>query len=547
LSELVSEARVRLEELEEIVSAISGGRVDAVVVDQGGQPEVWTLEATDRLHLKMCQQAANVGTWLWEASTNELACSETLLQILGLPDGAQPDVDQITGLIPADERDAVTKSVRTALKRSSDYYHEWRIVRPDGSPRWLAVSGRMIASASTGMERLVGIALDITERRQVEEDLKLADRRKDEFLAMLAHELRNPLAAISNAVRLSRRSDLGEKDQAWVQDMLDRQTDQLVRLVDDLLDVARIARGRIELARDTVPLAEVVNRAVESVRLQIDRAHHRLQVQFGDAPLWVEGDRTRLEQIFVNLLGNAAKYTPEGGQIWLRLASDGDNAVITVCDSGIGISREMLPRVFDMFAQAEQGLARSQGGLGIGLTLVRRLVELHGGAITAESSGAGQGSTFTIRLPLATPPELTSAGRAPAAADKVAADPPPLRILIVDDNRDAAATLGRLLRFSGYQTEVAFDGSRALNLAVNFRPQLALLDIGMPTMDGYELARCLKREYPGIYIAAVSGYGQAADRQRSKEAGFDEHFLKPVKLERLLSLLEEPTLGASNK
>jgi signal transduction histidine kinase/ActR/RegA family two-component response regulator len=416
-----------------------------------------------------------------------------------------------------------------------------RIIRPDGSRRWLAVRGRVVSSASVAGERLVGIALDITERRQVEEELKQADRRKDEFLAMLAHELRNPLAAISNAVRLSCRSDLGAKDQVWVHDMLDRQTDLLVRLVDDLLDVARIARGRIELRRETLPLVEVINRAVESVRLPIERAHHQLDVQFGDQTLWVDGDRARLEQVIVNLLGNAAKYTPEGGKIWLQLARKGDAALISVADSGIGISREMLPRIFDMFAQAEQGLARSQGGLGIGLTLVRRLVELHGGAITAESPGPGEGSTFTIRLPLAEAPHpQLSAPRSIAAV--ATPDTQPLRVLIVDDNRDAAMTLGRLLRFSGCQTEVAFDGSKALELASQFRPQMALLDIGMPTMDGYELARRLKRNYPGIFIAAVSGYGQAADRERSKEAGFDEHFIKPVKLERLLSLLEEPSL-----
>jgi CheY-like chemotaxis protein len=276
-----------------------------------------------------------------------------------------------------------------------------------------------------------------------------------------------------------------------------------------------------------------------------------LSVQFAAEPLWIDADRARIEQVVMNLLSNAAKYTPERGEIWLTVArdsagkgnaSDAGEAVLTVRDTGIGIAGEMLPKVFDMFAQAEQGLARSQGGLGIGLTLVRKLVEMHGGRITVESPGTGQGSTFTVRLPLARPPVA-----APAAAQSL---PPPkaaesssattsLRVLIVDDNRDAAQTLARLLKLSGHTTEVAFDGPNALQLASQGRPQLALLDIGLPVMDGYELAVRLKQAHPGLYIAAISGYGQAADRQRAKEAGFDQHFVKPVKLESLLQMLEE--------
>ena len=540
LAGLVTEARTRLEELEDIVSAISGGQVDAVVVERRGQPEVWTLEATDRLHLKLCEQAASLGTWHWSAASGEVTCSEGLLHIFGLPRDSEPSIERALELVHPDDRDWVAQSVQLALARQENYYDEFRIVRPDGGVRWLSSRGRVLRGADGKVERMVGICLDITERRQNEEVLKLADRRKDEFLATLAHELRNPLAAITNAVRLSRTPQLSVQDQAWIHQMLDRQIELLGRLVDDLLDIARIARGRLDLRPEIVPLSELVNRAVEVVRPQIDRAHHCLHVEFTPERLAIEADRSRLEQVVVNLLSNAAKYTPDGGQIWLRVERDGAAAVITVRDNGIGLAPSMLPRVFEMFAQAEQGLARSQGGLGLGLPLVRRLVEMHGGQVSSDSAGPGRGSTFTVRLPLAVkaPPQQAPADK-PPLADRPAASSHPLRVIIVDDNRDAAQTLARLLKLSGYETSVAYCGEEALALAAESQPHLALLDIGLPGMDGYELASRLKQAHPGIFLAAVSGYGQAADRQRAKEAGFNEHFVKPVKLEELLRMLEE--------
>jgi PAS domain S-box-containing protein len=521
-----------LEELEDIVSAISGGQVDAVVVEHRGQAEVWTLESTDRLHLKLCEQAANLGTWHWDAATGELTCSQTLLELVGLPVTTRTTVERAAALIHPDDRVQCTHAVQAAVAQQENYYDEFRIVRPDGQIRWLSSRGRVIRSADDRVERVVGICLDITERRQNEETLKVADRRKDEFLAMLAHELRNPLAAITNAVRLSRSGQLDEQDLAWIQEMLDRQLDLVGRLVDDLLDVARITQGRLDLKLEIAPLSEIVNRAVEAVRPMIDRARHQLTVKFSPERMWVNADRSRLQQVLVNLLTNAAK---------VQVSSDGGDAVIAVRDSGIGIGREMLPKVFDMFAQAEQGLARSQGGLGIGLTLVRRLVEGHGGYAEAHSSGPGQGSTFTIRLPLVQRAE--AAPTAPQVRTKdadrgpIRTDGQPLRVLVVDDNRDGAQTLARLLRISGHETEVAFDGRAALEAAKRTKPQLALLDIGLPGMDGYELAQRLRKDHADIYLAAVSGYGQAADRQRAKEAGFDQHFVKPVKLEALLQLL----------
>jgi CheY-like chemotaxis protein len=405
------------------------------------------------------------------------------------------------------------------------------------------------ASELRMLDVLARMAADLIERTLTEERLREADRRKDEFLATLAHELRNPLAAISNSIRLSRTPELSERDQLWIQEMLDRQMELLGRLVDDLLDIARITQRQIELKRDVSPLGDIIGRVVEAVRPQFDRARHCLSVERSPEPMYVLADRARLEQVLVNLLSNAAKYTPDGGQIWLQLARDGNEAVVTVRDNGIGIASGMLPRVFDMFAQAEQGRDRAQGGLGIGLTLVRRLVEMHGGHIAVFSAGPGKGSTFTVRLPLAQPAAAGHLAPAPAPTNAAAqknSNGQPLRILIVDDNRDAAQTLARLLKLTGHQTQVAFDGPSALTLAADQPPQLALLDIGLPIIDGYELAGRLKAAHPGIVLAAISGYGQAADRQRAKEAGFDEHFTKPVKLESLLELIESRHSAAAS-
>jgi PAS domain S-box-containing protein len=523
----------RLEELEEIVSAIGGGLVDAVVVDREGQTEVWTLEAADRMHLRLALEAANAGTWDWNLRTGRVHCSEGLLKILGLSHESQITVEEGNELIHAEDRQQWWERLQASLSGDT-YYDEVRIVRPDGAVRWLESRGRMIRDLSGESQRLVGVSLDITERKSTEEALRLADRRKDEFMAMLAHELRNPLAAMSNALRLRRRGSLAAQDGAWAEEILERQMGLLGRLVDDLLDVARITRGRIELKKELVQLSELAKRAVDAARPQMDRAHHQLTVSLPSAALWVEGDPARLEQVLVNLLTNAAKYTKEGGQVGLTVSREGQQAVIAIKDTGIGLSADMLPRVFDMFAQAEQGLDRAQGGLGIGLTLVRSLVEMHGGTVAATSPGPALGSEFTVRLPLVEAPRQFTAVKNPAPAAVR-----PQRILIVDDNHDAATTLAFLLKASGHKTEIAFEGTQALDKATAFEPTVALLDIGLPGMDGYQLAACLKEAYPGLCLVALSGYGQADDRARAKEAGFNAHFIKPVMIDDLLGALEK--------
>ena len=383
----------------------------------------------------------------------------------------------------------------------------------------------------------VGISLDITGAVQAEEALKEADRRKDEFLATLAHELRNPLAPISNAVQLMSRPD-GRRQADRVVEMVGRQVKQMARLVDDLLEVSRITRGKIELKLERVPFAEIVHGAVETSQPMIDRAGHQLAVALPGQPLVLEADRVRLTQVFANLLNNAAKYTDTGGRIWLDARREDGQVVATVRDTGIGIPADALPCVFDMFAQAHRSAGKGQGGLGIGLTMVRSLVEMHHGTVEARSAGPGQGSEFIVRLPLA--PERDVDDDAPPLGQARPAAPfHGQRILVVDDNRDAADTLGLLLEADGAEVRVVYDGRAALAMADSFQPTSVLLDLGMPGMDGYEVARRLRQDerFAGVRIAALTGWGQDADRRQTRTRGFSHHLTKPVSLEELHQIL----------
>jgi PAS domain S-box-containing protein len=379
------------------------------------------------------------------------------------------------------------------------------------------------------------------ENARLYHELREADRRKDEFLAVLAHELRNPLAPLSNALQVMRLTAVNEQT-ARVRDMMERQVRQMTRLVDDLLDVSRITRGKIVLRKERLDLAEVVVSALEASRPLIEAERHELTVTPSERPLFVEGDRARLAQVLSNLLTNAAKYTPEGGHIWLAVERRGPEAELRVRDNGVGIPAEMLSRVFEMFAQVERHLGRAQGGLGIGLTLVRSLVEMHGGTVRAYSGGPGQGSEFVVRLPLAADHPAGEAG-AEAEAEPAAATRG--RILVVDDSVDSAESLALMLKLSGNEVRTAYDGPGALATAATFAPDVVLLDIGMPGMDGYEVARRLRQQptLRNALLIAQTGWGQEEDRRRSKEAGFDHHFTKPVDpatLEALLAARDAP-------
>jgi CheY-like chemotaxis protein/nitrogen-specific signal transduction histidine kinase len=375
---------------------------------------------------------------------------------------------------------------------------------------------------------------DVTQQWQAEKNLVEADRRKDEFLATLSHELRSPLAPIRNALELIEDGAVDAHTQLEAAHVIRRQVDQLTRLVDDLLDISRITRGKIELRKQDVELSAVVNNAVETARPTIEPAGHELVVNLPDAPVLLHADSARLSQVFSNLLHNAAKFTPAGGRIELNAACDGGEIVVSVSDNGVGISREALVYVFDMFRQVDHSLERSQGGLGMGLSIVRRLVELHGGTANAQSEGANMGSQFTVRLPLA----ATKATVARVSPSTKAA-PIKRRILVVDDNKDSGDTMSLLLRVKGHEVCTARDGLEAIDRAADFQPEIILMDLGMPKLNGYEATRRIRETPNGkkMHIVALTGWGQASDIARSVEAGCTAHMVKPVDFVMLDNLL----------
>lgn len=386
-------------------------------------------------------------------------------------------------------------------------------------------------------ERTAELEASVARQIELAEQLLEADRRKDEFLALLAHELRNPLAPVRNAASIMRMKSSHDPELVWCHDVIERQARQLTRLVDDLLDVSRITRGKIRLRMELVDLRTVLTDAIETSRPLIDSMGHELNVVMPSTPLMLRGDATRLTQVVANLLNNAAKYQHEHGHIDVRIARDGEDAVILVKDRGIGISPKSMPRIFDLFTQGERAPDRAQGGLGIGLSLVKQMVELHGGIVRAESAGVGHGSEFIVRIPILnesmTPQSNGGAERPPAAES-------PRRILVVDDSVDAAESMAMLLRLRGHDVIVAHNGQDALQLAEEKPPAVVLLDIGLPGMDGYEVCRRFRAAgRTDLRIIAMTGYGLEQDRQRAKEAGFDVHTVKPVAFADLVKLLAD--------
>jgi two-component system CheB/CheR fusion protein len=399
-----------------------------------------------------------------------------------------------------------------------------------------------------GERHFTGIVRDITERKRLEDELQQrlhelaeADRQKNEFLAMLAHELRNPLAPMRNALHLLGMPSVPPQTTERALAMMGRQLNHLIRLVDDLLDVSRIIQGKIELRKEVIDVTATVHRAVETAQPVTDARQQVLTLSLPDAPVLVEGDALRLAQVIANLLTNAAKYSPPQSRIALAIASEDGMAVIRVQDQGIGISAEMLPQVFDLFVQADASLARSEGGLGVGLTLVKRLVEMHGGQVSATSGGLGKGSEFVVRLPLALTAEESADGTAGKARAHVT-DALRKRVLVVDDNVDAADSIAMILRLSGYDVRCTHDGLSALAAAKSYHPDVIVLDIGLPGLSGYEVARRLRLqpEFESTPLVAVTGYGQEVDRRRSQVAGIDYHLTKPVDPATLQQLLAKP-------
>ena len=424
------------------------------------------------------------------------------------------------------------------LKRGHEdsFVGERRFVRRDGDTIWVKLSVALTSEAADRNVRAVAVIEDITERKHAEEDLREADRRKDEFLATLAHELRNPLAPIRNSLHIFRMAGIQDPAVSRVTDMMERQVQHMVRMVDDLIEVSRISRGKIELRRERVELASVLRSAVDTSLPLVEAARHKLTVDVPTDPIILEADPVRLSQVFANLINNSAKYTPEGGKIDVRVTLEDGMAVVCVADNGEGIPPNMLSRVFNMFTQVNTG-ARAQGGLGIGLTLARTLVHLHGGSIEAKSDGVGRGCEFRVRLPIA-----MALGEEVAAPSAIQAHGHPLahrRVLVVDDNHDAADSLGMLLEFLGAEVKIVHDGRSALEAMNTFNPSAVLLDLGMPGMNGLEVARRMREDpkFRNTTLVAVTGWGQREDRRRTHEAGFDHHLVKPADLGALQAIL----------
>jgi signal transduction histidine kinase len=405
----------------------------------------------------------------------------------------------------------------------------------------LSVSDIMLATA------LASRAATALDNARLHEELRQADRQKVDFLSMLAHELRNPLAPICNAVQLLRMNAADGAELQWSSDVIDRQVVQMVRLVDDLLDVSRITSGKIRLQREVMDVVQAVNHAVEMSQPLMEERNHRLSVVLPARAVWIDGDQARITQVITNLLNNAAKYTEDGGQIQVVVRNEGTQVSISVRDNGIGIQPEMLRSVFDLFTQVDQTLDRSTGGLGIGLTLVHQLSEMHGGTVTAESDGPGRGSVFTVTLPTCCPRQ--DAPESVPERGAAATDPQRRRILIVDDNADAADTLASLFRIAGHQIQVAYDGPSGVTIANAFQPEVALLDIGLPGLDGYAVAERLRDADAtrNSLLIAISGYGQPMDEARSRRAGFDLHLVKPVDFHSLQSVLQSDRRATSTR
>jgi len=410
------------------------------------------------------------------------------------------------------------------------------VERPDGSRCIVLAHANPIYDEAGRLVGAVNILVDITERKLAEDEEREASRRKSEFLAMLAHELRNPLAPIRNGLQIMRLAEDDKVASAEARTMMERQLSQLVRLVDDLLDLSRITNGKIELRKERIDLAAAVQDAVETTASLIQVSGHELTVTLPPKPVYVDADRTRLAQVFANLLNNSAKFTPQPGHICLVVEPQGSDVVVKVKDNGVGIPADMQFKIFDMFAQADLSLERSQGGLGIGLSLVRGLVEMHGGKVEVHSDGAGKGSEFIVRLSVSMSPVRQRDGK---GKDGRTSESISHRILIVDDNKDSADSLAMLFRIRGHDTRTAYDGLEAVAKATMFRPNVVLLDIGLPKLNGYDACRRIREQSwdETMVMIALTGWGQEDDKRRSKEAGFNFHLVKPVEPDALENLL----------
>ncbi|MBI3946438.1 MAG: response regulator [Armatimonadetes bacterium] len=552
-----------LEEARQTLDAIRTGSVDALIVHTGAGPTVYTLQGADQAY-RVLFETLNEGALTLSAEGIILYANRRFARLVGAPLEevigcpfvrfiAAPGAPDLAGVVERAARGAFQTeiSLRRDGAESVPALLSANAVLVEGRPDLLTVvvtdltelkgARDALRRAHAELERKVDerteeLRVEVAERKRAEESLRDADRRKDEFLAMLSHELRNPLGAIANAIQVIEKRAPADPMLQRAGGAAGRQMARVRHLLDDLLDVSRITRGAIRIRKERVPLARVVDEAVETVRPLVEECRHRLEVSLPADPVWLDADPVRLGQVFGNLLHNAIKYTDPGGRIRLTAEAEGDRVAVRVKDTGIGIAPDLLPHVFDLFAQADQGLDRARGGLGLGLTLVRRLVAMHGGTVEAHSAGLGQGSEFVVRLPL----ESARCGvRSAGLPDTGAGTAHSRRVLLVEDNADVAEMTAELLEMEGYEVVAARDGTTALRLAPEFRPEVVLLDLGLPGMDGYEVARRLRRQPGGdaLRIIVVTGYGQDEDAQRSRALGLDGHLTKPVAVPALLEAL----------
>lgn len=538
----IDELRLRLEEAEETIRAIRSGAVDAFVVEAPHGARVYTLDTADRPYRLLVEEMQQGALTLSDDGTLAY-CNRRFADLVGRPLGRLMGV-AFRDFIPPDAQGSYESLLQQG--RAGFSQGESHVRNADGAlvPVFLTFNALPPDSgAAVGL-----LVTDLTTQRHHEklnallEALKASDRSKDEFLAMLSHELRSPLAPIANAVQLlglQRGSENLIQQQA--RGIIERQMAHLQRLVADLLEVSRITTGRVQLRREPVAVSSIVEGAVETARPLLEQRRHEITVSLPPEPIWLHADAARLEQVVANLLTNAAKFTEAGGHVWLTVQREGDACVLRVRDTGVGITPALLPSIFDLFTQAERSLDRAQGGLGIGLALVQRLTDLHGGSVEA-SSVLGRGSEFVVRLPVA-PADLPQPQPQPQPLSPVPDIARPiarrLRVLVVDDNADTVLSFKMLLTASGHDVRTAQDGPTAVQAALDYRPDVMLLDIGLPGLNGYEVANRIRQQpvLENIVLVALTGYGQDSDRQASLQAGFNHHLVKPARLEQVQQIL----------
>ena len=512
---------------------------DRIVAEQEAQ------DNDERYRLAL-EASGNIATWVVHPETNTGFLDERFAEIfdvdLEIATHGAP-IQVFTERIHDEDRTRVEEAIAEAIRTGERYDIDYRIVQRSGKVVWVTVKGKMFKAKITGKQRFAGVAVEITERKAVEDGLHDLNRRKDEFLAMLAHELRNPLAPISAAAQLLITAPLDQERIHKASQIIVRQVDHMTGLVNDLLDVSRVNRGLVTIKKEPIEIRTIIADAVEQIAPLLQARNHHLSMELMPDSVMVDVDRKRLIQVVANVINNAAKYTPPDGRVSVRTAVQEDDVLIEIADNGIGMTPDLTARVFDIFTQGHVTPDRNSGGLGLGLALVKCLVEIHGGSVTASSKGLGLGSSFVIRLPRAV--ELATSEAPARALTNVEIAKKALKILVVDDNIDAADTIAMLLEATGYEVLVEHGAKRALERTATENPDVCLLDIGLPEMNGNELARQI-RKIPGMadaVLIALTGYGQDEDRANTKSAGFDHHFVKPIDTTELTAVLARVTPG----